>query len=267
MERREFVSSALLASVLATAPALDAAATDANENPGGREYYQLRRYQLSSAQVASAADYFANALIPALNRMQIAPVGIFNVSIGMVTPAPYVLMPSESVERLINLDQRLADDAEYQRAGKPFLTAAATEPSFSRIDSTLLQAFAKAPRLVLPAAAIARTARIYELRSYENPSERDHLLKMEQMQAGEVEIFKSVGAWPVFFSNALIGPRLPKITYMLGFENLAARERIWAAFSASASWKALNSDPRYAFESIVSNITNEILTPTAYSQI
>ena len=41
----------------------------------------------------------------------------------------------------------------------------------------------------------------------------------------------------------------------------------WAAFRASDEWKTYSTQPGYAFEPIVSNITNVILTPTAYSQI
>jgi hypothetical protein len=158
-------------------------------------------------------------------------------------------------------------DANYQEAAKPFFTAAAVQPSFMRMDSSLLQAFPKYPRLTLPEAAVAKKARIYEIRTYESPNDQDHQLKMEQMQAGESDIFKSVGAWTVFFANTLIGSHLPKLTYMLGCDDLAARERSWAAFGASPAWKALNSQPRYTVENLVSNITNEILTPAPYSQI
>jgi len=266
MERRAFLGSALKstlgASVLATA------STDgANAADGGREYYQLRRYQLSSAQASGATDYFNNALIPALNRMKIAPVGVFNVTIGLTSPNPYILMPCTSLETLAMVDENLAADADYQKAAKPFFTAAGTQPSFMRIDSSLLQAFAKYPKLTLPQAAVAKKARIYEIRTYESPNDQDHQLKMEQMQAGESEIFQSVGAWTVFFADTLIGSRLPKLTYMLGYDDLAARERVWTAFAASPAWKALNSRPRYTVENLVSDITNEILTPAPYSQI
>ena len=267
MERREFLGSALAASALATVPAALASAADESSS-GGREYYQLRRYQiLSGPQGKAAADYFRDGLIPALNRLQISPVGVFNVSIGVTTPALYVLMPCLSLETLVKLDEKLAADADYQKAATPFLTASAIQPAYSRMESSLLQAFEKMPRLTLPDAATAKMPRIYELRTYESPSDEDHKRKLEQMQAGEREIFKSVGAWPVFFGDTLIGSRLPNLTYMLGFENLAEREKKWAAFAASPDWKALNSQPRYAYESIVSNITNQILTPAAYSQI
>lgn len=262
MKRREFLRSALSVSALAT---MSAGRVDAAED--GRQYYQLRRYQLSSAQARGAADYFSNALIPALNRIKIAPVGIFNVTIGLASPNPYVLMPSPSLETLANVDEHLLADAEYRMAANSFFAANAMQPSFMRIESSLLQAFAKYPRLTLPEAAVAKKERIYELRTYESPNDQDHQLKMEQMQAGESEIFQSVGAWTVFFADTLIGSHLPKLSYMLGYDDLAARERVWAAFAASPAWKALNSQPRYTAENLVSNITNEILTPAPYSQI
>jgi len=262
MERREFLGSALGASILPTVSANSANAAD-----NGREYYQLRRYQLSSAQARGSAEYFSNALIPALNRMKIAPVGVFNVTIGLAGPNPYILMPCASLDTLAKVDENLIADADYQEAAKPFFTAAAVQPSFMRMDSSLLRAFPKYPRLTLPEAAAAKKARIYEIRTYESPNDQDHQLKMEQMQAGESDIFKSVGAWTIFFANTLIGSRLPKLTYMLGYDDLAARETSWAAFGASPAWKALNSRPRYTVENLVSNITNEILTPAPYSQI
>ena len=71
----------------------------------------------------------------------------------------------------------------------------------------------------------------------------------------------------MFYSDTLIGPRLPSLTYMLAFDSLADRDKKWAAFRGSDEWKSFSTQPKYAFEPIVSNITNLILTPTAYSQI
>ena len=87
------------------------------------------------------------------------------------------------------------------------------------------------------------------------------------MQGGESEIFNKAGVEQIFYSETLIGPRLPSLTYMLCFDSLATRDKQWAAFRASDEWKSYSTQPKYAFEAIVSNITNLILTPTAYSQI
>ncbi len=60
---------------------------------------------------------------------------------------------------------------------------------------------------------------------------------------------------------------MPSLTYMLTFSGMAELESNWAAFSADPAWKKLSTSPRYAYESIVSNISNLILSPLSGSQI
>jgi hypothetical protein len=125
-------------------------------------------------------------------------------------------------------------------------------------------AFEGWPRLTPPAS---RGKRVFQLRTYESPTNQDHVRKVEMFNNGEFEIFQKAGFGLVFFGDSLIGPRLPNLTYMLTFGDIGEMNDKWAAFSSDPNWKKLSSSPRYAFESIVSNITNLILTPTAFSQI
>jgi hypothetical protein len=120
---------------------------------------------------------------------------------------------------------------------------------------------------VLPTATASRGPRIFEMRTYEAATDQDHKRKVEMMQSGEADIFTKAGAEQLFYGDTLIGSRLPNLTYMLAFASLAERDKSWSAFRGSDEWKALSTQPRYAFETIVSNVTNLILTPTAYSQI
>jgi hypothetical protein len=265
MERRKFLASSLAASALAAVSSteyLHAAPTT------GREFYQLRRYNLiNGPQKNLANDYFRDALLPALNRLGITPVGVFNLTIGPETPAIYVLMPSVSLETLVTVEDRLAQDAEYMKTGAPFLNTPAVQPPFDRIDSSLLEAFERWPKLKVPPAAATHGPRIFEIRTYESATDQDHKRKVEMMQSGEEKIFEAAGFFQVFYGDMLVGPRLPNLTYMLSYENMAARDKAWAAFGSAPAWKKMTSDPRYAFEEIVSKITNVILTPTDYSQI
>jgi hypothetical protein len=269
MERRTFLASSLAASALAVAApggALEAA--QAGGQSKSREFYQLRRYHIRSGpQRKLCDDFFRDALIPALGRAGIGPVGVFDLSIGPDTPTIYVLMPGASAEALATIETRLGQDADYVKAGAAFLTAPAKEPPFDRMESTFLQAFEKWPKLILPGATAKGGPRVFELRIYEGATDQDHRRKVEMMQSGESDIFAKNGFEQIFYSETLIGPRLPSLTYMLCFESLAARDKEWAAFRASDDWKAYSTQPKYAFEPIVSNITNLILTPTAYSQI
>lgn len=266
MQRRRFLVSALAASALSIArPDGYLQAEEAGGN--AREFYQLRCYRLTSGpQRKLTDDFFRDALVPALNRLGISPVGVFTLTIGPETPSTYVLMPGFSLDTLALVEFRLAQDSEYLKAGAAFLNAPAKEPAFVRVESWLLQAFENMPKLTLPAASVARGPRVFELRTYESSSDQDHKLKVDMMQY-EGGIFAKAGFWPVFFGDTLIGSRLPNLTYMLSYESLAERDKKWAAFSSSLEWKSLSGQAKYAFEDLVSNVTNLMLAPAAYSQI
>src|SRR5881398_2467945 len=102
MERREFVRSALVTAGMASHAAFGAA-PDKKSAQG--EFYQLRTYTLRTGpQIALTQNYFEKALIPALNRLEMAPVGAFKLDIGPETPTFYVLIPASSAEALVALD-------------------------------------------------------------------------------------------------------------------------------------------------------------------
>ena len=269
MERRKFLASTLAASALAAASP-DSFARPAQESSGAnkREFYQLRRYLLSTGpQVKLTDDYLREALVPALNRMEFSPVGVFTVTIGPETPMMYLLIPGLSVEKLVTVDDHLQKDDDFMKAAAPFFTAPGKQPAFGRVESSLLQAYEKTPRITLPPASTSKSPRVFELRTYENPSDFDHWRKIEMMSNGEGDVFTKAGIPQVFYGNTLIGPRMPNITYMLCYDSLSERDKHWDLFRASPDWKALSTNPRYAFEPIVTNVTNIILAPTAYSQI
>lgn len=270
MQRRRFLSSGLAASALAVGAAeRQASAQSSNSGSGGeREYYELRRYRLvSGPQTKLANQYVAEALIPALNRLGMKPVGAFNLYLGPETPLLYVLIPSTSLDTLVNAELRLEQDEEYKKAGEGFLNAPAKEPPYERAESSLMIAFQGHPKLNVPPVTAEHGSRIFQLRTYESPTTADHVRKVEMFHSGEFEIFKQAGFWPVFYADTLIGSRLPNLTYMLSLPDLSSLEAKWKAFQTNPDWKKLSASPRFSVEAIVSNITNLILNPASYSQI
>jgi len=273
VKRRHFLTSSFAASALAAGASTrylraGQQAPTGSDAGKSREYYELRRYSLQNGPQRKLADgYFQDALIPGLNRVGIKPVGVFSVDIGPESPSLYVLMPSASVETLATAEFRLERDAEYLKTGAPFLNAPAREPAYVRMESSLMLAFEGMPRLTVPPATAGRRPRMFELRTYESPSDQDHKRKVEMFNSGEFDVFEKAGFWQIFYGDTLIGPRMPNLTYMLGFPDLAERSRMWKAFGSAPEWKKLSSSPRYNFEEIVSSITNVILSPASYSQI
>ena len=260
MERRQFIAASIATSALAMAAQ--------GQTGSSREFYQLRRYSLKSGPQAKGMEsYFGDALIPALARKGMGPIGAFKVDVGPETPAFYLLIPSSRVEELVELDLRLAKDEDFLKAAEPFWNATAAAPAFQRVEISMLAAFEGWPRLTPPASAATKGKRIFQLRTYESPSEGEHVRKVEMFHSGEFEIFVKAGCHPVFFGDTLIGARMPNLTYMLSFADQAELEAGWELFRNDPAWKKLSASPRYAYDQIVTNVTNLYLSPLGCSQV
>jgi NIPSNAP len=229
-----------------------------------QEYYLLRKYSLrNGAQTALTQAYFAQALIPALNRISITPVGAFKLDIGPETPTYYLVIPATSVETLVALEQRLGQDGEFSKAAAPFLNAPATAPAYERVETSLLSAFRGWPKLTVPKSA----KRIFQLRTYESTGDAAHMRKVEMFNEAEISIFARTGLAPVFFGDTLVGHRMPSLTYMLTFEDVADLNKKWSVFAGDPAWKELSHRPGNTDPEIVSNISNLYLSPLSCSQI
>ena len=264
MERRQFLAASIATSALAIAGDVEAQA------PAGRtrEFYQVRRYTLlSGPQTKVTESYFGDALIPALTRMGMGPIGAFRLDIGPETPAFYVLIPGSAVEALAELDLRLGQDASFVKVAEPFWNAPAAAPAFQRVEASLLAAIEGWPKLTPPAGSTTKAKRIFQLRTYESPSDGDHVRKVEMFHSGEFEIFLKAGFHPVFFGDTLIGARMPNLTYMLSFAGQAELDAKWDVFRNDPAWKKLSTSSRFSSDQLVTNITNLILSPLDCSQI
>lgn len=264
MERRKFLASSLPASLAAGVSKSNAEQEKSDKSQP--EYYELRLYRLRSGPKQKLFDdFYRQAAIPAMNRCGIAPVGVFNVAFGPDSPTVYVLLPYKSIEAFATANERVRSDSEYQKAGAAFINATATDPAYTRVESSLMVAFDGMPRLEVPPMTAGNKPRIFELRTYESHSKKANKKKIEMFNRGEIAIFRRTGLRPVFFGETMIGAKLPNLTYMLVYDDMQAREKNWVAFRDDAEWKKMSTSPEFA--DIVSNISNIILRPTSYSQI
>lgn len=268
LKRRDFLASSLAASALALGGQAHAdAAAPASPSGKPRQYYELRKYYLQQGQQSKlTAKYVSDALIPALNKMGIGPVGAFNLFFGERTPILYLLLPSTSLDTLAGAELKLREDDQFLAAADAFWNAPESSPPFQRVESSLLIAFESWPQLVLPPPG-KDGKRVFQLRSYISATPRDHVRKVKMVESGESEIFARAGFWQVFFGDALIGENLPNLTYMLSFSDLSQADDLWNKFFSDPQWKKLSAMPEYSFEPIVANVTSLILNPAPYSQI
>jgi len=220
----------------------------ANRKPG-QEYYEIKIYHFKNADQEKALDdYLGKALLPALHKKGISKAGVFK-PIANDTAADkiiYVLIPLKSYDALIALRSGLDKDADYNAAAASYLNAVYNNPPYTRMESVWLKAFPMAPQMALPHLTSPHSEHIYELRSYESPTEKFHVNKVHMFnEGGEVPLFKRLGFNAVFYADVITGSHMPNLMYMTSFENRAAREEHWKAFGADPEWKKLVALPEY----------------------
>jgi len=247
--------------------------SQAAEPTSPRTFLELKTYRLHNSdesQSKRVADYLETGLFPAITRAGSKPVAAFANLIGPDGPYYVTLTQFASLAVMQDTLAKLAADPAHQAAlqqlssgpGMPFVT----------IESTLLHSLAIIPEPVIPSSlsepdAASRPPRIFELRTYQNQSILAQQKKAGMFNGGEIAIFQRLGMKPVFIGESVIGPRMPNITYMLSFDNLDGREKLWKSFSSDPAWKTLSAPPELKDPQIVANISNTILRPLPFSPV
>src|SRR4051794_6968832 len=141
MKRRQFLKSALVGSgAISLKQTLIMAAESSNK--AAREFYELRLYHLRRGPKQKLFDdFYRDAAILAMNRLELGPIGVFSVMTGPDSPTMYVLIPHKTMDSFATATDRLRADADYQKAGAEFINAAAADPSYIRVESSLMVAF------------------------------------------------------------------------------------------------------------------------------
>ena len=232
-----------------------------------REFYQLKTYTLGNEKQENITDaYLRDAYLPALKRMKIRDVGVFKMHPSKYFPTNkiFVLIPFSSLDQLYTIEAKLATDKDYLKAGTEYLQAKHDEQPYDRISSTLMRAFVDMPILKPTIVEGPRNERIYELRSYESPSEAIYKNKVDMFNAGgEIVLFDELGFNAVFYAEVLSGDKMPNLMYMTTFKNQESRDEHWKAFGNAPKWKEISSMPKY--QNNVSHIDRFFLYPTDYS--
>lgn len=263
MKRRSFIKSALgVSAVIGTVPLCASSAIPTGK---AQEYYELRAYRLKQGASADLLHQFLEkGAIPALNKLGAKPVGAFT-EIESKDPATVFLLVTYPDLSVFARAADMLKGANAPEGVNDYLQAGKDKPAFDRIDSWLMRAFAGMPQIELADYSKQKSDRIFELRTYESHSELKAARKVDMFNDGEIQLMRDVGLGPVFYGEALTGPNLPHLTYMLSAKNEEEHKAHWAAFGKSPIWAKMNKDPKYA--DTVSKITKWMLKPTKYSQV
>jgi len=262
MKRREFMAASCLAGLAPLSISQTADAAEPSARPK-KEFYELRLYRFASAEKRDAfCGFLAKAAIPALNRVGVSPVGVFAPIEEGETIDLYVLLPSGCPAKLLGSTTKLLADKTYLEDGAVVVGSSKSDPAFTSLESSLLLAFDGIPKTEVPTK---KASRVFQLRIYQAHNAERGKKKVAMFNDGELDVFRKTGLDPVFFGEALVGSKIPNLTYMLGFDDIEAKETAWKKFLAHPKWIEMKNDPQY--KDTVSAITNIMLRPTKGSQI
>jgi len=228
--------------------------------------YVLETFYLrQGAQVPRMHDYFSKVALPAVQRARHSgPVIYLESLVAPHMPQMIAVYGFQSIEEMWSIHTSINQDAELQKTFDQWETGA--EPPFEQMSGTLLQATDYSPEIVALAEP-PKSPRIFELRVYHSPTWRQLKALHERFAGPEIQIFKRVGVHPLFYSSTLIGQNMPNLTYLIPFDNLAAREKAWDAFGADPDWIKVRKESIEKSGQISSVINISLFKATAYSPI
>lgn len=230
------------------------------------DFYQIKIYHLkNNEQVTMVDDYLQNAYLPALHRLGIKNIGVFKPVANDTASLKfiYVLIPFTSEQQWMKINRDLMKEESYTSSAKSFLQAPADKAPYERMESILLEAFTAQQHLLLPSSK--NSERVFELRSYESPTENLLEKKIAMFNADEIQIFNRLNFSPVFYGRVVSGSHMPNLMYLPIFNSVEQRNEQWKAFGNDAKWKEISADPKNKNNVSVNHIDSILMHDTSYS--
>jgi hypothetical protein len=232
-----------------------------------RDYYQIQVFRLTGKiQEEKVDNFLKNAYLPALHRAGIQNVGVFKPIEKDTTSGKrvYIWIPFKSLDHFAKIQDVLAKDQVYQSKGIDFLGAPFDNVPFIRKESILLKSFPDAPNFFIPKFNTSPSERIYELRSYEGPTENLFRKKAKMFnEGGEIKLFNTLNFNTVFSAEVISGSTMPNLMYLTTFADMPSHDEHWKTFSSHLEWKKLSAQLEY--KNTVSKHVIMLLHPTDYS--
>lgn len=234
-----------------------------------RDYYQLKVYTIQGKTQEAVIDkYLKDAYIPAMHKLGVKHIGVFKPIADNATAGTkiVVFIPLKTIGQIEEIEGKLAKDKDYQTAGSEYINASWETPPYVRMESILLKAFAEMPKYGVPNHKTPASERIYELRSYEGPTEKMYRKKVEMFnEGGEVKIFHSLDFQEIFYGEVLSGSAMPNLMYLTTFASMKTHDEKWDAFRSHPDWKTLSAKEEY--KHTVSHSDKFLMHPTDYSDL
>lgn len=209
--------------------------------PRAPRFFVLAQYYLKNgSQPGRILAFLEKDELAARRRLGLPlPAAVLEALVAAHMPQVACVTPYDSPDQWMQARARLAADEEF-RAALATMEFGAEAP-YEEYSETLLEAAPYTPPLPAALPTLPQP-RVFELRLYHSPTERQLKALHERFAGPEIPIFHRSGIRPLLYGSTLAGPHKPNLVYLTPFDSLAAREKAWAAFAADPEWVKVRAE-------------------------
>jgi hypothetical protein len=235
--------------------------------PQSGRYFLLESYLLKGGnQGPRLAAYLQEARVGMAARLKTpAPALILEALVAAHMPQVLTVSGYASLDELAESKRVWRQDVQARAAMERWEVG--DEAPYETRNEIVLESAPYCPAFPPTAIDAAKPPRVYELRTYHSPTERQLQALHERFAGPEIKIFQRCGIHPVLYSSTYIGPDQPNLTYLTPFDDLAAREKAWAAFGADPKWVKVRTESIARSGQVSSVIQVSLFKAAAYSPV
>lgn len=185
---------------------------------------------IDAGQVAHLRSYIVDALLPCMDKSRKTPRMCLEAIVAPHTPQTLLLTVYSSFNEMLEERTRIASDSRVRRAWAGIESAQVLDDVRSHVLIVNDQS------VRFPGESVSVKSGLFEVRTWHAPAWRGG-------PATEVSsVLRRIGADPIVAGATVAGEHLPRFTYLLPFESLAAREQAWARLDGDAQWMEMQRE-------------------------
>lgn len=226
------------------------------KTPGanGMRVISLESFCVTDAgQVTHLRSYISDALLPCMDQFCNSPRMCLEAVVAPHTPQTLLLAVYPNFNEMLEMRRRIASDLRVSRAWAGIESAQVLDD----VRSQVLVASEESVRF--PAESAFVESGLFEVRTW-------HAAAWREGPPPEVSsVLSRIGIHPVVAGAPAAGEHLPRFTYVVPFDNLAARQEAWARLEEDAQWREMQRESIASYGSGVRTTAKAIYKLAPYS--
>jgi hypothetical protein len=175
------------------------------------------------SQVLHLRSYIADALLPCMEKLRNIPRMCLEAVVAPRTPETLVLAVYSSFNEMLEVRTRISSDPRVRRA-------------WSGIESAQVLDDVRSHVLIVSKESAIVKPGLFEVRTWHAPAWREG----PSPEVGSV--LSRIGIRPIVAGATAAGEHLPRFTYVVPFDSLAARQQAWASLDGDGQWMEMQRE-------------------------